>query len=188
MVTIQNWLKNFTHVTDEELEAINEITETTTIAANEAIIKQGQVSDKIGFLIQGSTRTIFTDNEGNERVVAFKFEGEPLIVLDSFLNQTPSGVGAVTMEPCVIVGTDYKRYMAFIKRFPHYNTVLVNALAHWFAEGKDRMEYLNQSSAKARYDAMCRLQPKIINRVPLKYIASHLGITQETLSRIRGKK
>lgn len=188
MVTVQNWLQNFIRPTDEELQAINEITETITVGENETIIKQGQVSDKIGFLLQGATRTIFTDNDGNERVVAFKFEGEPLIVLDSFLNQTPSGVGAVTLEPCVIIGTDYKRYAAFIQRFPHYNTVLVNALAQWFKEGRGRMEYLNQPSAKARYQAMCRLQPKIINRVPLKYIASHLGITQETLSRIRGKK
>jgi hypothetical protein len=50
------------------------------------------------------------------------------------------------------------------------------------------MEYLHQPSAKAKFERMRQLQPKIIERVPLKYIASYLSITQETLSRIRGKK
>ena len=188
MTTIHNWLQDFIDVTDEELNAINEITETISVKANEVILKQGEVSDKFGFLVQGSTRTYFTDKQGDEKVVAFAFEGQPLIVLDSFTNQIPSSVTSVTMEPCVIVGTDYKRFASFINKFPHYNTVLIKALAHWFAEGKDRMEYLHQPSAKAKYDKMCEIKPQIIERVPLKYIASYLGITQETLSRIRGKR
>jgi CRP-like cAMP-binding protein len=188
MVTIQNWLKDIANITDEELNAINEITETKSVKANEIILKQGEVSDKIGFLVQGSTRTFFTDKDGNEKVVAFAFEGQPLIVVDSFLSQIPSSVSSATMEPCIFIGTDYKRFTSFVNKFPRYNTVLMNGLVQWFAEGKDRMEYLHQSSAKARYDTMCLIHPKIIQRVPLMYIASYLGITQQTLSRIRGKK
>jgi CRP-like cAMP-binding protein len=188
MITIQNWLKDIANVTDEELDFITEITETVSLKANEVILKQGQVSNKMGLLLQGSTRTYFTDTEGNEKVVAFAFEGQPLIVLDSFMNQTPSSISSETMEPCVIIGTDYKRFSSFINKFPRYNTVLINALTQWFAEGKDRMEYLNKNSAKERYESMCKLHPKIIERVPLMYIASYLGITQHTLSRIRAKK
>jgi hypothetical protein len=88
----------------------------------------------------------------------------------------------------VIIWTDLERYTSFTSKFPQYNKVLISALAKWFAEGKDRMEYLHQPSAKAKYERMCQLQPKIVERVPLKYIASYLGITQETLSRIRGNK
>lgn len=188
MVTVHSWLKNFIKITDEEIDAINKITETTSFKTNEVILKQGEVSDKIGLLIEGSTRTYYTDKHGNEKTVGFAFEGQPLIVLDSFMNQIPSSVSSVTLEPCVIIGTDYERFNSFIKKFPHYNTVFINALAHWFAEGKSRMEYLHQSSAKAKYDGMCKIEPQILQRVPLKYIASYLGITQETLSRIRGKK
>ncbi len=188
MVTIQNWLKDIANATDEELEVINEITETISVKANEVILKQGEVSNKMGFIVQGSTRTYFTDKDGNEKVVAFAFEGQPLISVDSFLSQIPSSVTSVTMEPCVFIGTDYKRFISFINKFPRYNTVIMNGMVQWFAEGKDRMEYLHQSSAKARYDTMCLIHPKIIQRVPLMYIASYLGITQHTLSRIRGKK
>lgn len=188
MTTIQNWLKDFIDVTDEELDAINAITETTQVKANEVILKQGQVSTRIGLLVQGAVRTYFTDTHGNDKVVGFAFEGQPLIVVDSFFNQLPSSVTSVALEPCVIIWTDLERYTAFIQKFPKYNQVLISALAKWFAEGKERMEYLHQPSAKAKYDKMYELQPQIIKRVPLKYIASYLGITQETLSRIRGKK
>jgi CRP-like cAMP-binding protein len=188
MTSIRDWLNEFTNVTDEELKAIEAITETTHIKANEVILKQGQVSKRVGLLLEGALRTYFTDTQGNEKVVAFAFEGQPLIVVDSFFNQLPSSVTSVALEPCVIVWTDFERYTTFINQFPKYNTVLIAAIAKWFSESKERMEYLHKPSAKARYDKMCEVEPKIIERVPLKYIASYLGITQETLSRIRGVK
>lgn len=188
MVTIHNWLKDLVNVTEEELSVINEITETTFINANEVILKQGQVSNRIGLLLEGATRTVFTDIEGNEKNLAFAFEGEPLAVIDSFLNRIPSTVSSHTIEPSTIIWTDYERYTAFLDKFPRYNTFMLSALTNWFAEGKNRMEYLHKNSAKDRYDMMCKLHPKIIERVPLMYIASYLGITQHTLSRIRAKK
>ncbi len=188
MITIHNWLKDLVNVTDEELSVINEITETTFINANEVILKQGQVSNRIGLILEGATRTIFTDNEGNEKNLAFMFEGEPLAVIDSFLNRIPSSVSSITIEPSTIIWTDYERYTTFLLRFPRYNTFILSALANWFADGKSRMEYLNKNSAKEKYESMCKLHPKIIERVPLMYIASYLGITQHTISRIRAKK
>jgi CRP-like cAMP-binding protein len=188
MTTIHNWLEDFIKVSDEELAEINKITETTEVKANEVVLRQGQVSDRIGLLLKGALRTYFTDSQGNDKVVGFAFEGQPLIAVDSFFNQLPSSVTSVALEPCVIIWTDLERYTSFTSKFPQYNKVLISALAKWFAEGKDRMEYLHQPSAKAKYERMCQLQPKIVERVPLKYIASYLGITQETLSRIRGNK
>jgi CRP-like cAMP-binding protein len=188
MVTIHNWLKDLVNVTEEELSVINEITETTFINANEVILKQGQISNRIGLLLQGATRTVFTDIEGNEKNLAFMFEGEPLAVIDSFLNRIPCSVSSITIEPSTIIWTDYERFISFTNRFPKYNTFIINALAKWFADGKNCMEYLHKSSAKERYDMMCKLHPKIIERVPLMYIASYLGITQHTLSRIRTQK
>lgn len=188
MTTIHNWLQDYIDVTDEELVAIHEIIETTQLRANEIILKQGQISTRIGLIVQGAIRSYFTDNKGNDKTLSFSFEGEPIAAIDSFLNQKPSSITTITLEPSTIIWTDYVRYSSFVKKFPKYNTLLLAALARWFAEGKNRMEYLHQSSAKDKYDTMCKLHPKIIKRVPLMYIASYLGITQSTLSRIRIKK
>lgn len=188
MITIRHWLQEFLTPTEEELQAIEAITETTHVSANEIILKQGQVAARIGMLLQGVTRTFYTDAEGSETVIGFAFEGQPLIVVDSFFNRSPSAVSSAAIEPCTILWTDFERYSSFISQHPRYNTVLVAALTKWFAEGKQRMEYLHQPSAKTKYQKMCEIHPQIVERVPLKHIASYLGITQETLSRIRNSR
>ena len=68
------------------------------------------------------------------------------------------------------------------------NTIIITALTTWMTKDKESNRYLHLVTSKEKYDLMCELHPKIIERVPLKYIASYLGITQYTLSRIRAKK
>jgi CRP/FNR family transcriptional regulator, anaerobic regulatory protein len=188
MITIENWLRELSAVTEEELAAIYEIAETSFVPPNELIHKQGQVSSRIGLLLQGATRTVYTDIHGNEKNLAFTFEGKPLAEIDSFLNKVPCAVSSYTLEPSVIIWTNYEGFSSFTNRFPRYNIILIKALARWFSDNSKRMEYLHLGSAKARYDMMCKLHPEIIERVPLMHIASYLNVTQQTLSRIRRKK
>lgn len=188
MTGVLSWLQEYIAVSEAEWESIQSITEISTLKKNEMILKQGQVSTKIGLLLQGAVKTYFSDAQGNERVVGFSFEGQPLLLINSFIHQLPSSVSAITLEPSVIAWTDYKNYTAFIEQYPRYNQVLISAMIKWFAENKERMEYLNQPMAKDKYEKMCDLQPELLARVPLKYLASYLGIKQETLSRIRRKK
>lgn len=188
MQAVTNWLKGLVDITDEELATMNTIAETTLLKPNQVILKQGDVADKIGLLVQGAVRTYFTDANGKEHIVGFAFEGDPLLAVHSFFGRVPANMGCATLEPCLFIWTDYERYQSFISRFPRYNQVAVNALGKGLGEGRNRTEYLHHTSAKERYDGMCAIHPKIIERVPLKYVASYLGITQETLSRIRAKK
>jgi CRP-like cAMP-binding protein len=188
MITIESWLKDLVNPTEEELAVMAEITEKSFVEANEILIRQGQVSGRIGLLVQGATRTYFEDAAGNEKTLGFAFEGQPLLVVDSFIHQLPSAVSSVTLEPCVIIWTDFQRFNAFVHQFPRYQSVLISAIARWFTENKGRMEYQHRSSAKEKYDLMCQWHPQIIKRVPLKFVASYLGIAPETLSRIRASK
>lgn len=187
-MTLRQWFKDVYHLPDQDLDEIDSITELTHLKPNITIIKRGQIATTVGFLLEGAIVNYFTDSFGEEKVVSFAFEGQSLVVFHSFFNQTPSAITSVTLEPCTIVWTDYKRYTEFVSKHNHYNELLVSELAKWMAAEKNRMEYLQQPTAKSKYEMMCKLEPKIIERVPLKHIASYLGITQETLSRIRRNK
>lgn len=79
-------------------------------------------------------RSYYTDTSGNEKTVTFAFEGQPLILVGSFISQTPCAVTVVTIEPSTIIWTDYERYNSFITKFPRYNTVFIEGLAKWMAE------------------------------------------------------
>ena len=71
------------------------------------------------------------------------------------------------------------------------NIEVANLMVEWISGSlvlsQKRMNSLQFETAKQRYDNLIKLQPELINKVPLQYIASFLGITQETLSRIRAK-
>jgi CRP-like cAMP-binding protein len=188
LISIQNWLKEVAHVSNEELLDIYQILETTHFESNDFIIKQGQVANKIGLLIKGSIRVYVVDMEGNEKTIKFIFENEPLMLIDSFFKNVPSSVNSIALEPTTIVWTDFKRYSDFINKYPKYNTIFLSALANWAKTDKERFNYLYLSTAKEKYVEMLKTHPQIIERVPLKYVASYLSITQYTLSRIRGKK
>lgn len=163
---VQNWLKNITNVTDEELADIEKITKTTSIEANKILHKQGHVSDKIGLLVKGAVRTYFTDSNGIEKTIGFAFEGDALLAIGSFIHQLPSQVSSVTLEPSEIIWTDYKSFTIFVKKYPRYQNVLISGMAKWFAENNIQMEYLNQPTAKAKYLSLSKLKPEIIERVP----------------------
>lgn len=188
MVTIHTWLDSLVSVSDEELTVINGICENAITKANEVLLKEGEVSRKMGLIIQGAVRCYHTGKDGNEKTISFAFEGMPIMEFDSFFNQRPSVVGAATMEPSIILWTDHSNFISFIERFPRYNQVLLVAMAREMAQAKETWQYLHLLSAKERYQTMCEQHPEIIKRVPLKYVASYLGITVETLSRIRAKK
>lgn len=188
MNPVQSWLNNITNVTAEEIADIEKITKTSSVKANKIIHKQGQVSDKIGFLVNGAARTYFIDSNGNEKTVGFSFEGDALLAIGSFIHQLPSQISSITLEPSEIIWTDYKNFTIFANKYPRYHNILISGLAKWFSENNKQREYMNQPTAKSKYQSLSELQPEIIERVPLKYIASYLGITQETLSRIRSNK
>lgn len=88
------------------------------------------------------------------------FEGEPLAVIDSFLNRIPSSVSSITIEPSTIIWTDYERYTTFLLRFQ--GTIRL-FLARWqigLPMEKPYGIFKNKNSAKEKYESMCKLHPK----------------------------
>lgn len=187
-MTLRQWFKDKHALSNEMLDDIELLSEVVQLKPGKAIIKRGQIATTVGLLLEGAVYKHFTDKHDKEKVVGFAFEGEPLMALNSFINKTPISTSVVTLENCTIAWTDYERYATFISRHTDYNQIIVSEMTKWLESEKNRMEYLQQPTAKAKYQMMCQLDPQIIERVPLKLVASYLGITQETLSRIRRNK
>jgi hypothetical protein len=73
-------------------------------------------------------------------------------------------------------------------RFPEMNKVGRMLLEEYYAESEERVYIARLPTAQARYQHFINSRPELLNRIPLKYVASYLGITLETLSRLRAKK
>jgi len=102
--------------------------------------------------------------------------------------RTPSRLIIQTLEPSEIYGIHHNDLMMMVDKYRDVERLLRNMMTGGFIMSQQRMFSIQFESAQQRYKKLLEHHPNIIQRVPLAHIASFLGITQETLSRIRGMK
>ena len=148
----------------------------------------GYVSDKILFVTKGAVREFFFESFDEKITIWFGFEGDLAVSIASFLNQIPSSSGFEAMEPVegfLLYRHDlYKLYDEF-----HEIERLGRILAEKYLI---EIEAFHNNSkfytAIERFEMLISNRPEIIQRISSKHIATYLGISTETLSRIRSKK
>jgi CRP-like cAMP-binding protein len=183
-----DFVSAFTKVSKKEVAAISGIIHLSQHEKNEVLIEQGSIPKRLAFIIQGAVRTYYIDSSGNENTIAFRFENEPLVPFESFIQQTPTVINAVTLEPTVLIWTSHSEFTAFLESFPKYEKVLREIISKSLFMQSEQMRLLRITSSRERYEMLCKLRPEVIQRVPLKHIASYLGMALETLSRVRAGK
>lgn len=151
------------------------------------VFKPKQYEPYFYFIAKGSARVYVVDDEGNEVSYILFLERDYLLSFDGYLHQKPSYEYIELLEDSVLYRIDTEE----LKHL--YNTDL--ELANFGRILADKFAYYTEQrfidrlslSATARYLKLIDTYPEIIQRIPLKYIASYLGITQVSLSRIRAK-
>lgn len=148
------------------------------------IVREGQVSDKMYFLVKGSARAYFFQGE-KEYTDWFVFENMFMCSMASFFGQLPSMQVIETLEPTetlVFSRADLDRLCA-----RHHDMQTLNSVILAQSLVVLQQNIINQrfKTAPERYRLLLLTYPQVLQRVPLKFVASYLGVTQETLSRIR---
>lgn len=188
MQQVIDFISGFTHISDEEMGAINSMLNFSSLPKNEILLKQGAISKRIAFLLKGLVRAYFRDKDGKEHTVSFSFENTPMAELESFSRQAPSSLEVITLEPVELIWIGHQEFFDFLEAYPKYEPVLRSVMSHYVKLDSEQWRLLRISSASERYKALCAMRPDIIQRVPAKYIASYLEMAVETLSRIRAEK
>jgi len=157
------------------------------LSKNEHFLKQDEICNKMGFVCKGYTRLYFLI-EGEEQTKDFCFENTFTGSLASFLSCKPSAFNVISMEETMLLTIEYDALMRLYDQYMCWNT-FGRILAEEFSIRKENREvtFLLNTPEK-RYQDVAEKYPYIIQRVPLKMIASYLNMTPETLSRIRSKK
>ncbi|SDS90642.1 cAMP-binding domain of CRP or a regulatory subunit of cAMP-dependent protein kinases [Mucilaginibacter mallensis] len=157
------------------------------IDAKTQLLKEGDTAQKMFFIKKGSLRVWFNNN-GTDVTAQFFFEGDAATSLDSFINNEPSLFTIEAMEPCEIAvfnKSDFDRLLANDQAFKDwfYQTAIQKLLSH-----SKRLLSFIKNKPMERYQELIAQHPAIFQRVPQRYIASYLGITPVSLSRIRNRK
>jgi CRP-like cAMP-binding protein len=162
-----------------------------TVPAKTVLLEEGKISKKAFLIEKGCVRTWFNNN-GKEITFQFFFEYEGVSSIESFRKGTPSLYAIETIEPSVlhwIHKKDMDSILKDISGLEQTNTRFLDImLERQFNYMRQFMSFI-RDTPRQRWLALLKEKPHIIQRVPLQYIASYLGITAVSLSRIRnGKK
>jgi CRP-like cAMP-binding protein len=150
------------------------------------LIQKGQVCRYCYFLVKGVVRSYYVKDD-KEVTTSFCFDDDPVFSLASVTRQIPCPESFEVLEDSLIEIVSFNDLLTLRKQFPAVEKIWslgLEAYAIWLEE---RLHSLQFNTAKERYLLLLQRYPHIVQRLQLRYIASYLGITLETLSRIRGQ-
>lgn len=173
-------------LTENEWEHFTSCLHPLSVARNSFVLKEGQISDSILFVLKGAFRHFFL-KEGNEINTSFSFENSFVSNTRSLTQQLPSDQFIIAMEDSEVIRMLRTDLFAMYQSIPSFEVIGRQILQSMVVEQESRAALFMLYSPVERYKKLMNEQAEILRRVPLQHIASYLGIARETLSRIRNK-
>ncbi len=184
---LKKYIRSYFGVTNDDLEIILSFFQPVKIRKNDFFLKEGAYAHRLGFVQSGIVRE-FMLSDGKEVTKWIATPGYFVVDLAGFLFDSPSRWNLQALTDCeiwAISKTDYQRIAELLPKWTELEKLFI---ARCFTILEDRVVSHLSLSAEERYDRFFRYAPHLFNFVPLQYLASMLGMTPETFSRIRKKR
>lgn len=169
----------------EEVRSITALFRPVTLVKGRYFAKEQHICRHVAFLIRGGVRGFTTDTEGRENTICFNFENTVLTAYESLINGTPASKSIQAMEDCQLLQISYED----IKRLMGSSTSLIRWVQHITEQeliAKEHyMMHFNNRTAKEKYLRLLTYRPEYVQRVNAEYLASYLGLTRRTLTRVK---
>lgn len=153
----------------------------------EFILEAGNTCSRIYFVETGLVKTFF-HNGNREFIMRFFSEGNMFTVLDSFLTRKPSAYSILTLEPTTITYLNHSDLAELCTRYHSMETFYRKLLSMAAVNMMERVGGTLEEKAQVAYHKFLKEQGNLLQRISLADLASYLGITQVSLSRIRSLK
>jgi CRP-like cAMP-binding protein len=171
-------------LTIEEMTLLAQHMQLNTFEKNELLVAVDEVENRVHFIAEGITRSFFKKGE-KDISFEFFFPGMFISSYASFLMRTPSGHAIEAFTPLTVLSLSHDSVTALHEvsnNFQQFSRVLTEEL---FRKTSERNKDLLSLTATERYEKLLHLNPHYVQQIPLKYLASYLNVTPESLSRIR---
>ncbi|HEX5152081.1 MAG TPA: Crp/Fnr family transcriptional regulator [Parafilimonas sp.] len=180
-------LESFTPISDEDFQHITEAIHEQQFNKGEVLLREGQVCKDYYFVLSGCIRSFGLEN-GREVNVKFFFEDDTACDFYSFRYEEPSQFYLVAMEDTVVYcATKTEALPVFQQGGASLQTLLFRFFQDLFLKEEEHSNNFKLLSPEERYNFLLEHRPQYLSRVPLIYLASYLGVSRETLTRIRKK-
>lgn len=158
-----------------------------TIRKKEILLKTGQTSKHIYFIKKGLLRSYITEHD-TETTIWFMGDHDFVVSVKSFYKQVPSSETIEALEQCTMYYISYEDLNRLFATYHSFALIGIYLTQHYYISSEERLLILRKKDPGERYEYLLEKHPQIFNRCAQHYIASFLGMTPETVSRIRAKK
>lgn len=185
MKELFNYIKKFGLLNEQDELLIAEGIQEVSVRKGEVFVEAGKVSQKIAFVKEGVFRSLYYNKQGDDFTRYFIYEGRFIGDFQGFTDQLPAHEYIEAITDAVLLVIDLRHFKTLEEKITIW-PVLFARIHGFVAENKLKVAsiMLNQD-AKARYTHFLNHYPGLANRVPQSMLASYLGVTPSSLSRIR---
>ncbi len=172
---------------EEEQTIIKGYLTTKKIRRKQYLLQEGDVCKTLAFVEKGALKEYTVDEKGAEHILQFALEGWIISDLYSFMTGEPATYNIEAIEDSEVVLITKSAQEEIFKKVPKYESYSRMQITGAYLAMQKRVNSLISLSLEERYLYFTSLYPTIVQRVPQHMIASYLGLTPETVSRIRKK-
>lgn len=149
------------------------------------LLQEGDVCKTFAFIEKGALKAYSVDDAGNEHIIQFGLEGWFISDLYSFLTGEPATYNIDAIEDAELVLINRSSHDDLLQKLPKYETFTRLNITGAYLAMQKRLTSIISSPLEERYASFTALYPELVQRVPQHMIAAYMGLTPETLSRIR---
>ena len=159
-----------------------------SLERGEHLINEGDMPRKIAFVLSGIFRAYYLTESGDEKTIVFREKGRPLSAYSSYLTGDSAKFSIQALEKSLVLFITIEDFEKLLSGDSSWERIRGEYFTNLFIEKESRERELMSDDAETRYNQFLRDYPGLIDRINHYHIASYLGISNVTLSRIRHRK
>ncbi|WP_442602412.1 Crp/Fnr family transcriptional regulator [Paenibacillus sp. KN14-4R] len=179
------YLTRFTSLNEEEQQALIDDIRIEEYKKGTMLLRQGDVPDTCYFVLKGCVRQYSIDETGKEVTSNFYTEEQAASIFNQHKQDKSSAYSLTCLEDCILVVGDLDAENDMFNKYSQLETMTRKMVEENLGEVQDEWASFIASPPEERYKALLRKRPYLVDRVPQHQLASYLGITPESLSRIK---
>ncbi len=167
-----------------EVKAVVDHTELGSFKKGTIVLKEGMVCHRCFFVVKGCLRQ-YRLVDGEEKTTAFFMEGQAAVLYASYIQQAPSKYYLECLEDSLLTTGTREQELALHRQYPQLEQLIHTLMFEDLTKAEVRMEMLNHYKPEERYQHLLAHHPQLLQRVAQHQLASYIGVTPESFSRIR---
>lgn len=183
-IALQQFMAQFGELTAEEQQQIAENLIVEAYPKGKLLVKAGDVCRYCYFVLEGCLRQYKLVDDA-EVTTQFYTEREAAVDFNSYINQAKSVNYIVCLEDTIVIEGNLEQETDMYERFPKLQQITRAMMEQDFGKMQEQFSRFIASSPQERYEYLLNNRPELLQRVPLQHLASYIGVTPESLSRIR---